>query len=129
METALIMKLNRFFKKVENRLANPKKNRSTCRLILCYIEIISEALIEGDDVVATTISNWMKDNREKFRFCATEDSFEKITKKIDENLQQVLKPAEMAEISAETNGVNGFNKKNQKHSHDLLLSISSKAKF
>lgn len=91
-ELANIEKLTKFLAKASKYLDSPKKNEDTCYVFFCAITAISETLEETDEEMALTISDWFEENREKFRFCATEDDFSKISDRIKQNTGWICDP-------------------------------------
>lgn len=90
--TSVEQKLKKFFQKAKKYLEEPEKSENNCYMILYHIVHISEGLAEGDDNLATIISDWMKDNGDKFRDCATEDDFYKLTGQVKKNTDRVIDP-------------------------------------
>lgn len=82
--------LKKFFANAEELLSQPEKNEDECYVILYHIKLISGSLKENDYNVASLLSTWMVENKEKFRFCATDDDFYKLTREIEENIGEVM---------------------------------------
>lgn len=89
-KTTTEQELKKFLKNALDYLENPRKIEDDCYTTLYHITIIAEALKEGDENLATIIVSWLADNKEKFRFCATEDDFYRTTGKIEMNTGRIL---------------------------------------
>lgn len=91
-KTTVEQKLKRFLQKAKRYLEGSEKNESNYYMILYHIVHISEGLSEGDENLAAIISDWMENNGKKFRDCATEDDFYKLTGRVKKNTNRVLDP-------------------------------------
>lgn len=89
-KTTVDQELKKFLKHAQDYLDNPNKTEDDCYMTLYHIKVISEALKEGDENLATMISSWMANNKEKFHFCATEDDFYRVTGQIEMNADRIL---------------------------------------
>ncbi len=89
-KTTVEQELRKFLKHAEDYLENPRKTEDDCYMTLYHIKVITEALKDGDENLASIISSWMAENKEKFHFCATEDDFYRTTGQIEMNAEQIL---------------------------------------
>ncbi len=89
-KTTTEQELRKFLQHALDYLENSQKTEDDCYMTLYHIKVIAEALKEGDENLATIISSWMADNKEKFHFCATEDDFYRTIGQIEMNTGRIL---------------------------------------
>jgi hypothetical protein len=83
-------RLRRFLDKAKELPSDTEKNSDACYEALYHILIICRALEAKDRNIAETLSDWLAENKNKFRFCATDDDFEKIVAGIETRLYQII---------------------------------------
>ncbi|MFA6194263.1 MAG: hypothetical protein WC719_00765 [Patescibacteria group bacterium] len=82
--------LRKFLERAHKLLGDSQKNENDCYMILYHMRIISEAFKDGDENLATLLSAHLTEDKEEFRFCATDDDFYKLTNEIEMNIGRVL---------------------------------------
>jgi hypothetical protein len=87
-------RLRRFLDKAKELPSAAEKsgynNSEACYEALYHIRLICRALEAKDRDIARILSNWLTENKEKFRFCATDDDFEIIIANAETRLYQLI---------------------------------------
>lgn len=100
-------KLIKFLDEAVKHVDSMEKDQDTCYLILQNLVHVTEALTEGDENMACTISFWFEENKDELRFCATDDDFCKIVDQINKNTgwlcdpDNFIKPANNSDMTLE----------------------------
>lgn len=76
-------------KELPEAAAQNNYDGDACYEALYHMRIMSRALEAEDINLAVILINWMTENKEKFRFCATDDDFEAVTLGIETRLCQI----------------------------------------
>jgi hypothetical protein len=89
-KTSVEEKLRRFLDKAKELPSDAEKNGDACYETLYHIRLMCKALGADDKNIANTLYNWLAENKEKFRFCATDDDFDRVTADIELFLNRII---------------------------------------